>query len=439
MPRRKNPRLMPVSEDDVNALTHKAIQLAKSGLESKVRQFQRATFTSGEHDENEVYREYKAKRYPNKEDILDMPVQLLPSASYGRIPKSRSSSGKSIRQIVKGDGKNDDFVLSSAGFTYTDVRGKSIDGLLSITIDDRRSQIPTNTSEINWQRLNDKTPNENHDIYAYWISTLFRSASATQRSRLKDSKQKQVFIKIRMSREFSFRDTIKLLDIKKGSLAYDILFNHLKEIVMHEFIHAMESMPQEWEPSAFESLEDILAQDVSLDWHKLDSLTKRRRKQLISKWKKNFPNRDIDPYGIYINEPKERRAYLSQVLNEIVDYYQKKDGGMEQAFFTARPEMLAEKSSWLVENVEYFYPETESYFLSAIYQFQQEFENYNLPKYQHFDKKTGYQILEHRRIKARTDIRNKEIKEAMEQYGVETIEDLLPKLSLWEKMYLDLL
>ena len=168
-----------------------------------------------------------------------------------------------------------------------------------------------------------------------------------------------------------------------------------KKVVLHEFIHAMESTPKEWDPQAIPTLEEYV-EYLELYLKKLESQPKRKRKQLISKWKKNFPGKEIDPYGIYINEPKEQRAYLSQVLNDIVDYYQKKDGGMKQVFFTDRPEILAQRSPWLVDHAQYFYPSTESFFLSAIYQFQQEFDDYNLPRYKTFDATKGKRILEKR-------------------------------------------
>ena len=388
MARRKNPRLMPVSEDDVDALTHKAIQLAKSGLEAKVRQFQKSKDSEGK------------RRYPSKEKILEMPVGMIPYA-MGRTPKSRGA-GASILSTVEGRQNQDFYTLNNAGFTFTDVRGVSIDGLLSIVIPEKGRISNVFKEEINWNRLNNKTWNEDHDIYAYLLSRMFGEGSQVSSSREKGTKQKQVFLKLKLKTPLSFGDAIKALSVKPDSIGYDILFNRIKEVVLHEFIHAMESTPKEWDRQAISTLEEYF-EYLELYAKRLRSQSKRRRRQLISKWKKNFPGEEIDPYGIYINEPKEQRAYLSQVLNEIVDYYQKKDGSMKQAFFTDRPETLAQRSRWLVDHAHYFYPSTESFFLSAIYQFQQEFDSYNLPRYQTFDATKGDEILRARREQRRRE------------------------------------
>ena len=193
--------------------------------------------------------------------------------------------------------------------------------MLSIVVPEKGYRSYEFKEQISWNRLNNKTWNEDHDIYAYLVSQMFGEGSQTSRSRQMGTKQKQVFIQIKLKSPLSFGEAIKALSVKPGSIGYNILFNRIKEVVLHEFIHAMESTPKEWDRQAIPTLEEYY-EYLELYAKRLESKPKRRRRQLISKWKKNFPGEEIDPYGIYINEPKEQRAYLSQVLNEIVDYYQ---------------------------------------------------------------------------------------------------------------------
>jgi hypothetical protein len=359
MPRRKNPRLMPMSEDDIIALTHKAIQLAKSGLESKVRQFQRSKDLEGH------------KNYPSKKEILERTVGMMP-ANIGRGPTSRFQ-GMSTIDVASGNqvSNTSNFILNFAPFTYSDIRGNEIDGMLAIAVNEESKSFVPPLKGLRWSMLNANTMNNEIKMYAYLVSSLFTSATARPKQRAKGSKEKQLQLNVVINPEYSFGDTIKLLSVEQGTLAYEMLFHSLKRIILHEFIHAMEVVPEETEDGQLIRVMNFLDNELQAE-------------RMMKEWKRYFPNKEFSAFGIYINEPLERRAYLSQILNEIVNYYTSGYGDNEvfdEAFFAARPEELALKSKWYRSHMSYMFPPTVDYFLSAIYQFQQEFYDYNLPRY----------------------------------------------------------
>lgn len=357
---RKNPRLMPVSEDDIDALTHKAIQLAKSGLEAKVRQFQKSKGLEGR------------RRYPSKKEILERGIGTIPSGSMGQIPQSRFK-GFSTVDIASGNqvGTTGNFILNFAPFTYSDIRGNEIDGMLAIAVKGYSVNFVPRLKGLRWSRLNTDTMNNEIKMYAYLVSSLFTSATARPKPRAKGSKEKQLQLNVVINSEYSFGDTIKLLSVEPGTLSYEILFHSIKRVILHEFIHAMEIVPEETKAGQLNRV-------MSFADHELQA------ERMMKEWKKYFPHKEFSAFGIYINEPLERRAYLSQILNEIVNYYTNgygEDEVFDDAFFSARPEELALKSKWYRSHMQYMFPPTMDYFLSAIYQFQQEFYDYNLPRY----------------------------------------------------------
>lgn len=360
---RRNPRIMPVSERDINSLTHKALQILKTGLDYKLRREQQFWERKRKRDEEEQ-REFD-EVYPDQKSKINY--------------KALSTLADTLTGST---------VINQAGFTYKDVRGQKIDGLLQVVAAKAYATIETNiyamtaldTSKV----VSDpktKAHKDQTDAYTYIVSAFVGGGRNAPIARMVGDKRKQNILNIDFNvQDYSFEAVAQIINVPKDSFAYAILFNAVKRVVYHEFIHAMESFPKEYTPQIIEEEGFLNRLDEDFEDY------------LEAKFSKTG-NLHADDY---YDQLTERRAYLSEVLNEIL-YYNSYKGKLLQSFYAKRPEELAKDSPQFLRMRKKMSDDTEYYYYQVIYQFQKEYDPNTFVHFMPLDqsrKRKGFQIVQ---------------------------------------------